>query len=172
MLSYFRLARRAPGQVGDGRLADQNTSSSPPATQRLSEGDLVQLRLGHLNMIQGIIGRMASYSATVKNFCLTITAGLIALSFDKDAPLLMWFVGGVIVMFSLLDAYYLSLEKMFRTLSAEVAARGLALAGDLEIKNGSLEPRIFACALSSLSIVGFYLPLLVGVCGLMYIGPP
>ncbi len=54
------------------------------AQMRLAHLNMIQaqMRLAHLNMIQGIIGRVSWFSATIKNFTVTICAGVTALSFQ------------------------------------------------------------------------------------------
>lgn len=47
---------------------------------------LVDLRIAHLNMIQGVISRMSGFSASAKNFCVTVSAAIIAVAFQKPVP--------------------------------------------------------------------------------------
>lgn len=94
----------------------------------------LQARLAHLAMIQGVIGRMAGYSASVKTFTLTVSAALVAVAFDKDLPVLFYAGTLIAAVFALLDAYYLTIEKSFRDLYAEVADRDWSRAFDLSIR--------------------------------------
>lgn len=138
-----------------------------PRTVPASPTDLqLQARLAHLAMIQGVIGRMAGYSASVKTFTLTVSAALVAVAFDKELPVL--FYAGVLIaaFFALLDAYYLTIEKSFRDLYAKVADRDWGQAFDLSIRQ---QPISFAAVLSSVmsvSVWGFYLLLLASFAAL------
>ena len=106
-------------------------------------------------MLQSVIGRMASYSSSVKNFAVTITAASIALAFDqsKDAPL--WIAVGAVLLLGALDAYYLVLERGFRATYEMVASAPLSQARDLNI---SPTPSSKAKAVLSFSVWAFLLP--------------
>ncbi len=137
-------------------------SSSP------TDGQL-QARIAHLNIIQGVIGRVAGYSAAVKNFNLTIAAALIALAFDKSMPTLLLAGLGITAMFALLDSYYLALEKCFRDLYGDVTKRDWVEALNLSINHRSAGPLDVMKAVASVSVWGFYGPLLVGLALLSYL---
>jgi len=64
----------------------------------------VDLQIAHMNMIQGIITRMSSFSAGVKNFCVTISVGIIAVAFQKQVPMLIWAAGAVVLIFGSMDS--------------------------------------------------------------------
>jgi len=69
----------------------------------------------HLEILQGIITRMANNSASCKTWMLTIITGLIALSIEKGCfPI--WISLIPTIMFFILDSFYLGLEKHFRKL--------------------------------------------------------
>lgn len=69
---------------------------------------------GYLAVLQGVITRMASNSANCKTWCVTAVSGLLILAADKRRPELMVTLAVPIVLFALLDAYYLGLERLFR----------------------------------------------------------
>jgi hypothetical protein len=87
-----------------------------------SNGDTMKLDVekesvrAHLNMLQGIISRMAANSANCKTWCVTLVSAILILVIDKNKPqaILVGFIP--IALFFLLDAYYLSLERDFRDL--------------------------------------------------------
>ena len=126
-------------------------------SQQLGDEVLVQYRLAHLNMLQGVIGRMSGYSSSVKNFAVTIAAASLALAFDKANSLPLWIALGASSLFAILDAYYLSKEKGFRKAYERVARSPLQNAQDMAIK---AEPAEFVSALASVSIWLFYIPLI------------
>lgn len=140
-------------------------SGKQPPTLIESEEALVQLRVAHLTMIQGVISRLAGYSALLKNFCLTVVTATMALSVQHHATPACAVAGGAIMLFWLLDAYYLWLEQAFRETYSEVARRPFADAAELQIERGRATPW---SVVSSLSLWGFYAPVLVVVTVLCY----
>lgn len=77
-------------------------------------------RIDHLKMIQAVITRMSSNSATIKRYAIIITAAAISFAKALGAPNALLFTPFVILVFGLLDAYYLRLERRFRDLYDEV----------------------------------------------------
>lgn len=77
-------------------------------------------KLKHLELIQNIIARMANNSFLLKGWNLTILAALIGLNKDGlDGKII--FIGFVLTLvFWILDAYYLSQERIFRARYDEV----------------------------------------------------
>lgn len=125
----------------------------------LGEDALVQMRVAHLNMVQGVISRMAGYSSTVKNFAVTIGAASLALAFQEETVVPLWIALGAALLFGGLDAYYLYNEKAFRATYDRIARAPLSEAGVLAIDPGRAT---YFDALKSVSVWLFYLPL-VGV---------
>lgn len=77
-------------------------------------------KVNHLEMIQGVISRMASNSFALKGWAVTLVAGIFALS-SKDADKLYFLVAYIpIVVFWGLDAYYLLQERLYRALYNKV----------------------------------------------------
>ena len=69
---------------------------------------------GYLSILQGTISRMASNSASCKTWCITLVSAIVVLIADKGQPNYIWISVVPIVLFLLLDAYYLGLERQFR----------------------------------------------------------
>ena len=130
------------------------------AIERLGEDAAVQLRLGHLNMVQGVIGRVAGFSATVKNFSIILAAAAVAVNVAEDQRGFPWIAFAAVLLLLIIDAYYLAQEKAFRELYNEIAERPLSEASDLRIKRPPLEP--FRAA-RSFSVWAFYVPQLIVV---------
>lgn len=122
---------------------------------------LVDLRVAHLNMIQGIISRMSGFSAGVKNFCVTISAAIIAVAYQKQVPMLVWAGAAVVLIFCIMDTYYLGLERRYRELYERVAARPFDQALDMSLKAERLNLSTCFLALRSISVAGFYVLLLI-----------
>jgi hypothetical protein len=68
----------------------------------------------HLQLLQGVISRMAGNSANCKTWCVTMLAGLLALSFGQGQSRVLTVGYGVVAIFYALDSYYLGLEKGYR----------------------------------------------------------
>lgn len=72
--------------------------------------------IAHINMMQGIINRMADNSRSCKQWCILVVSAILTLATkDAGAQLNMYDLCLIpIVMFCFLDSYYLALEKQAR----------------------------------------------------------
>ncbi len=68
----------------------------------------------YLTILQSVIARMATSSGSCKTWCITLVSAVIVIIADKGKPTYVWISVMPIVLFALLDAYYLSLERDFR----------------------------------------------------------
>jgi hypothetical protein len=75
-----------------------------------------------LQMIQGIITRLAGSSAAFKGWMITVTSALLGVSINNHKHWLAWLSVYAICVLALLDAYYLALETSYRRLYDEAAA--------------------------------------------------
>lgn len=74
----------------------------------------------HLELVQGVINRMANNSFMLKGWAVTLVAGIFALA-GKDTDKLYFLVTYVpILVFWGLDAYYLLQERLYRSLYEKV----------------------------------------------------
>lgn len=71
----------------------------------------------HLEMLQGVIGRLAGNSASCKTWCVSLTSALavVAAGQQLNRPRILSVAALPIVLFYMLDAYYLGLERRFRS---------------------------------------------------------
>lgn len=83
----------------------------------------------HLASLQGTVSRLAGNSAQCKTWAVTLTAALLALTLEKGIAVAMPVAALPIVVFGLLDTYYLSLERRTRNLYVAFADR---VRGDVE----------------------------------------
>lgn len=119
-------------------------------------------KLKHLEMIQGIINRMASNSFALKGWAVTLVAGIFALA-SKDADKIYFLVAYIpIVIFWFLDSYYLLLERRFRSLYDKV--RNLSedrIDFDMNTTRSEFksEKNTFCSCFVSVTEIGFYVPL-------------
>jgi len=68
----------------------------------------------YLTILQGVINRMATSSSSCKTWCITLVSAVIVIIADKGKPNYVWISAIPIVLFLLLDSYYLFLERHFR----------------------------------------------------------
>ena len=85
-----------------------------------------EAEIAHLGMIQGVINRMASNSFSLKALAVTIAAAVIALAGTQQntSPILSFAGLLPVLVFWLLDAKYLRLEKLYRELFDHVRKGG------------------------------------------------
>jgi hypothetical protein len=82
--------------------------------------DNMEYKLKLLEMTQSVIARMAQNSFALKGWAITILSAMFILS-EKDAEISFGWIGlAVAVIFWLLDAYYLKLERDFRAKYDEI----------------------------------------------------
>lgn len=70
----------------------------------------------HLQLIQGVITRMAGNSFLLKGWSVSLVAGLSAVSGAEAEASFALIALGVVVVFAFLDAFYLALERAYRDL--------------------------------------------------------
>lgn len=77
-------------------------------------------KIKHLELIQGVINRMAGNSFALKGWAVTLIAGIFVLA-SKDADKSYFLVAYVpITVFWGLDSYYLLQERLYRSLYEKV----------------------------------------------------
>lgn len=146
-------------------------SPTPPLPPPIvySPDQLFDMKMAHLNMIQGVISRMSTFSASAKTFTVTVLAGLAAISLQADTFSLGMIALVATLVFLATDLYYLKLEIQFRSLYDHVRLRPLSEAHDLAIspKKGAddmkyalMSPTVFFYVIL---IVGAFLFSLVGL---------
>jgi hypothetical protein len=81
-----------------------------------------QVRIAHMQMIQGVITRMAGNSFALKTLAVALTTGVVALLGAVQKPSFFYISAGVlpIAIFWWLDARYLQLERLYRRLYDDV----------------------------------------------------
>lgn len=96
-----------------------DSTPTPPDTEKALTTLAHPAVQKHVDVLQGIINRLAQNSGTCKNWCITLVAGVLVLAFSKDVPdttrkLVPFIACMPIVIFWGVDAYYHSLERAFR----------------------------------------------------------
>jgi hypothetical protein len=74
----------------------------------------MEMKIKHLEFIQGIINRLANNSFLIKGWCITIVAALAALSSSGANQRFILIAYFPIFVFWLLDSYYLWQERLYR----------------------------------------------------------
>ena len=117
----------------------------------------------HLEIMQGVITRMAENSRFCKVWCVALVSAVLILVARTDTPQYALIALIPAALFLILDTYYLALERAFRgsynPLVRKLNEAGLEY-GDLYVvaPSGSV-PRHFIACLGSFSIWPFYLAL-------------
>ena len=70
----------------------------------------------YLQMIQNAIARMSTSSALFKGFSATIVAGISLITYSKQSVIILLLSFIPIIVFAILDIYYLMLERKMRYL--------------------------------------------------------
>jgi hypothetical protein len=121
----------------------------------------------HLAMMQAVIGRMASNSASCKSWCITLVSALLVVIMEKGRPEFLPIATIPILLFLALDGFYLIQEKLFRNsydgFIAKLHRQELVSEDLYAIKpRGTWQSELMK-ALESFSIWPFYLAMLAFV---------
>lgn len=119
----------------------------------------------HLGILQSVIQRMASNSASCKAWCIGLVSAVLVVVADKHPPDYALLAAIPALLFLVLDAYYLALERGFRASYngfIDKLHHGRVAATDLYAVRpaGGMLSGFFA-ALSSFSVWPIYLTLLL-----------
>lgn len=132
-------------------------------------GKMKEGKTEYLQMIQEPVSRMSTASAVFKGFAATIVSGIAALTYcDVNSTILaLSFIP--VLLFVLLDIYYLKLEKKYRFLYNQVRTDEHPINFSMELTNDNraAKSRIIDC-IKSPSIWLFY-PAMIGILITVYI---
>lgn len=92
-------------------------------------------RLKHLEFLQATISRMAQHSFAIRTLAVTVVAAAATYALNAKTPDILVGAIAAAVVFWLLDAFYLHLERAFRALYDEV--RKGAEASDFSMKTAA-----------------------------------
>jgi hypothetical protein len=119
----------------------------------------------HINTLQSIISRHANYSLNCKTWCITMTSALSVLLFEKRQCLNIIVILFPVIVFFLLDCYYLGLERLFKDIYEEFICKldkNTRIEDDIIINSKSKNKfKYFLRGFISLSTTPIYL--LIGV---------
>ena len=129
-------------------------------------------KIKHLEMVQDVIKRMASNSFILKGWAVTLVAGIMALA-EKDTDKMYFLVAYIpIIIFWLLDSYYLLQERLYRKLYKKVCSTAendidFSLSATKKDFGGGRNT-FFACFVSITELF-FYFPLALVCAGVIYL---
>jgi hypothetical protein len=86
----------------------------------------------YLDILQSVISRMAGNSSNCKSVCITLVSAIAVVIADKGKPDFAWITLIPVILFCLLDAYYLGLEQGFRNTYNEFVKK---------LQNGVVTPK-------------------------------
>lgn len=93
-------------------MSNSGQQSQPNQSSKVTpDSNSVQ---SYLNILQGIITRMANNSANCKTWCISLVSAILVVIADKNKPSYAWIALIPILLFFLLDSYYLGQERNFR----------------------------------------------------------
>jgi hypothetical protein len=119
-------------------------------------------KMKHLDLIQGVITRMASNSFVLKGWSVTLATALFGFSAKESEPRLALLALLPILVFWGLDAYYLGLERRFRTLYDNAVQ---ATTTDFKLTPAALGPGGWWEAACRPAVWGLHLPLAIAALG-------
>jgi len=132
--------------------ADPTSGTTPP-------GPLTEDQRKHLDFIQAVIARLASSSAAVKGWGLTVATFVFGFAATQAVPAVAGLGMLVVTAFGLLDSYYLREERLFRCLY------NAARKGQVEVYSMQKDEYAAKCnrreVVCSWSVIGFYVPLVI-----------
>lgn len=119
----------------------------------------------HLSILQSVINRMATNSATCKAWCVTLVSAILVIVADKANARFSLIALLPTLLFICLDSYYLSLERGFRK-SYNLFVKDLHMGRVEQVDLFEISPeggpfRHFLKSFTSFSIWPFYLTLLI-----------
>lgn len=114
-------------------------------------------RVKHVEMIQGVVNRLAGNSLLLKGWAVTLVSALIAAGVSGAEPRYGAIASLPIIAFWSLDAYYLRQERLYRRLYDRV--RGLPEADidfSMDVRDSSREVATWLAVALSRTLVLFY----------------
>ncbi len=79
--------------------------------------------IAHVNLLQGIITRLANNSASCKTWCLTLVSALLSLAGSAHNPALVKIALVPVLVFGFLDTRYLAQERAYRKLYKTIVGK-------------------------------------------------
>jgi hypothetical protein len=123
----------------------------------------LEMRMKHLELIQGVINRMSGYSATLKNYCITLVVAVVGFAFTVKQGNLVALSALAVMAFAYLDARYLQLERAYRSLFEDTRLQDWDARPLFDLRPGNINNHPYWQAVVSWSVLAFYGPVLAVV---------
>lgn len=110
----------------------------------------MEKKIKHLEFIQNIIARLSNISFLLKGWGITLLAALFALSAKDSNSRFYWISVFVLLIFWVLDSYFISVERKYRALYDQVRKKDEHEI-DFNLKTSSVAAKkasLFACIIS------------------------
>jgi len=124
---------------------------------------IADFRFNQLSMVQANIARIGNYGATIKNWCITLTSAVCGFALSVKHPGLIWLALLPVVIFALMDAEYLRVERQFRKTYDRIRNENWDEPPNFDVSPDRSSDIGLVTVLCSWSIMSFYLPLAIGV---------
>lgn len=129
----------------------------------MKETNFNENKLKHLELIQGVITRMAGNLFYLRGWVITLVAGVLALLSQISGDVLPFLLVILVMIISwIYDGYFLSLERTYRDLYNKVRklnAKEVDFSMDITEFKKYKKNTVFFCMLSS-TLLFFYVPLI------------
>jgi len=118
-------------------------------------------KIKHLEMIQGVITRMASNSFALKALSVTLSAGVLAFAGSTNRPSSILTFAALLPLFVFwgLDAQYLRLERLFRKLFDDVRKSATSMEFSMNVSKYGAQVDTLPKIMFTWSQAGFYVPI-------------
>jgi len=83
----------------------------------------MEKKMKHLELVQGVINRMAHCSFLLKGWSVILVSGLFALAAKEANPMFVYIAYLPVLAFWILDGYYLCQERLYRKLYEAVLGK-------------------------------------------------
>ena len=127
-----------------------------------NSAELESIRIAHLSMLQGVISRMGANSFTLKALSATFGSAAVAVMASADNPSAIYAIAAIVpmIIFWIMDAQYLRLERAYRNLFDHVRKGEEVEAYSLNAQSFmKLAPSVLRLAFSW-SVCWFYIAIL------------
>lgn len=120
-----------------------------------------EIKIKHLELIQGVINRLANNSFLIKGWTITVFLAGLGFFLNQKQSLALLIIVFVIIIFWFLDAFYLKQERLYRRLYSEVAKNGFVKRFDMDVSKYNTEIPSMLLTMFSYPLYLLYLPLIV-----------
>jgi len=117
----------------------------------------------HLEFIQGVINRMAGNLFFLKGWTITLIVALFTLSVNRNNIDYLFIVYFPVIIFWLMDGYFLSQERLFRALYNHVRKLDeKEIDFSMDVREYRKDKQnSWRCSMFSVTLLFFYLPILL-----------